>query len=66
MHKYIAGKDGVPELVTQMQKYFLKGRPKIGSGLVSTNILIAHDKEIKEIIRDMKYSLERYKIRIRV
>ena len=66
MHKCIVGKDSIPELVIQMQKYFPKGRPKRGDKLVFTNILIAHDKGIEEIIRDMKCSLERHEIRIEV
>ena len=49
-----------------MQKYFPKGRPKKVGGLVFTNILIAYDKEIEKISRDVKHSLERYKIRIEV
>ena len=66
MHKHIAGEDRVPESVTQMQKYFSKGRPKKGRGLVFTNVLITHDEEIEDIISDVKYSLERHKIRIGV
>ena len=49
-----------------MQKYFLKCRQKKGGRLVFTNMLIAHYEEIEEIIRDMKYSLEKHKIRIGV
>ena len=66
MYKCIAGAEGVLESVIQMQKYFPKGRPKRGGRLVFTNILLVCDEEIEKIIRDVKYSLERYKIRIEV
>ena len=49
-----------------MQKYFSKGRSKKGKGLVFTNVLIAHDKEIEDIMSNAKYSLERHKTRIGV
>ena len=50
----------------QMQKYYPKGRPKREGKLVFTNVLLVYDKEIEEIIKDVKYSLERCKIRIGV
>ena len=49
-----------------MQKYFLKGRLKREDRLVFTSVLLAYNKEIEEIIRNVKYSLERHKIRIGV
>ena len=66
MYKFIASVEGVPELVIQMQKYFPKDRPKRGDRLVFANVLLVHNEEIEEIIRDAKYSLERYKIMIGV
>ena len=64
INKCIIGEDSIPESVIQIQKYFPKGRPKRGGGLVFMNMLIVYDEEIEEIIRDMKYSLEMYKIKI--
>ena len=49
-----------------MQKYYPKGRPKREGRLVFTNVLLVYDEEIEEIIKDVKYSLERCKIRIGV
>ena len=49
-----------------MQKYYPKGRPKREGRLVFTNVLLVYNEEIEEIIKDVKYSLERYKIRIGV
>ena len=66
VHECIIGIDSVLELVTQMQKYFSKSRLKRGDRLVFINVLIAHNEEIEEVIRDVKHSLERCKIRIEV
>ena len=49
-----------------MQKYFSKGRLKKRGGLVFANILFVHNKEIEEITRDTKSSLEKCKIRLGV
>ena len=38
-----------------MQKYFPKGRPKKIGSTVFINILIAYNKEIKDIISDAKH-----------
>ena len=66
VYEHVAGEDSIPESVIQIQKYFPKDRPKRGDRLVFTNTLIVHDKEIEEIIKNVKYSLERHKIRIGV
>ena len=66
MCECVSSVEGISESVTQIQKYFSKGRPKRGGGLVFTNILLVHNEEIKEIIRDIKHILERHKIRIGV
>ena len=54
------------ESAIQIQKYFPKDRPKKGGRLVFTNVLIAYNEEIEDITSDVKYSLDRYKIRIGV
>ena len=64
MHECINSAERVLESVAQIQKYFPKGRLKKGGGLALANILLVYDKEIDKIIRDMKHSLERCKIRI--
>ena len=63
--KYIDSTERVPESIMQIQKYFPKGRLKKGGELVFDALLV-HDKEIEEIIRDAKHSLERCKIRTEV
>ena len=59
MNKCIDKADRVPELVTQMKKYFPKGRPKRGSSIGINNAPLAHDKDIDEIKKDVNHSLEK-------
>ena len=42
-----------------MQKYFLKGREKKIGGTVFTNILIAYNKDVDNMLEDLRGSLER-------
>ena len=48
----------MPRSITQLQKYFPKGKPKKGGGTVYTNILILHSEDIEDMITDMKDGLE--------
>jgi hypothetical protein len=54
----------MPRSITQLQKYFPKGKPKKGGGTVYTNILILHKEDIEDMITDMKDGLEAYNPRI--
>ena len=55
----------VPSSIVQIQKYFLKGRPKKVGGTVFTNILIAHNEDIDNMLEELRRSLERYNRKIR-
>ena len=66
MYECTVSVEDISESVVQMQKYFPKGRDKRGERLVFANMLLVHNEEIEEIIRNVKCSLERSKIRIRV
>ena len=48
----------------QLQKYFLKGKPKRGGGTVFTNFLLLHDEEIEDMIIDMKDGMEAFNTKI--
>ena len=50
--------------MTQLQKYFLKGKPKHGGSTVFTNFLILYDKEVDDMIIDMKDGMEAFNIKI--
>ena len=50
--------------ITQMQKYFLKGRPKKVGSTVFTNVLIAYNKDIDNTLENLRGSLERYNRKI--
>ena len=50
--------------MTQLQKYFPKGKPKRGGGTVFTNFLILHDKEVNDIVIDMKDGIETFNAKI--
>ena len=54
----------MPRSITQLQKYFPKGKPKKEGGTVYTNILILHKEDIEDMITDMKDGLEAYNPRI--
>ena len=43
----------IPRSITQLHKFFLKGRPKQGGGIVCTNMLILHNEKIEDMILDM-------------
>ena len=45
----------IPTLITQIWKYFLKGRSKREGGLVFVNFLLAYDEDIENIIPGIKY-----------
>ena len=44
----------IPRSITQLHKYFPRGKPKKGGGTICTNCLILHDEEIDDIILDLK------------
>ena len=44
--------------ITQLHKFFPKGRPKRGGRTVFTNLLLLHDEKIEDIIIDMKDAME--------
>ena len=48
----------MPRSITQLHKFFPKGRPKRGGGTVFTNLLLLHDEKIEDIIIDMKDAME--------
>ena len=50
--------------MTQLQKYFPKGKPKRGGGTVFTNFLLLHDEEIDDMIIDMKDGMEAFNPKI--
>ena len=54
----------MPRSITQLQKFFPKGRPKRGGGTVFTNILVLHNELIEDMIMDMKDGLAAYNPRI--
>ena len=54
----------MPRSITQLQKFFPKGRPKRGGGTVFTNILLLHNENIEDMILDMKDSLAAYNPKI--
>jgi len=54
----------MPRSITQLHKYFPKGRPKRGGGTVFTNFLLLHDEEIDDIIMDMKDAMEAHNPKI--
>ena len=43
----------MPRSITQLQKFFPKGRPKRGGGTVCTNMLVLHNESIDDMIFDM-------------
>ena len=54
----------MPRSITQLQKFFPKGRPKRGGGTVFTNILLLHNENIEDIILDMKDGMTSYNPKI--
>ena len=54
----------MPRLITQLQKFFPKGKPKRGGGTVYANCLILHNEQIEDMIMDMKDGLETQNPRI--
>ena len=54
----------MPRSITQLHKFFPKGRPKRGGGTVFTNLLLLHDEGIEDIILDMKDAMEAYNPKI--
>ena len=54
----------IPRSVTQLQKYFPRGKPKRGGGTVFTNFLLLHDEEIEDMIIDMKDGMEAFNTKI--
>ena len=54
----------IPRSVTQLQKYFPKGKPKHRGGTVFTNFLILHDEEVDDVIIDMKDGMEAFNVKI--
>ena len=54
----------IPRSVTQLQKYFPKGKPKHGGGIVFTNFLILHDEEVDNMIIDMKDGMKAFNAKI--
>ena len=54
----------LPTSITQLQKYFFRGRPPKMGGTVFTNVLIGHDEEITDIMSDIKERIEQYNLRI--
>ena len=58
--------DKVSVSITQIQKLFPKGRPKIVGGTMFTNFLLLHDKDIDDITQDMRYQLDEYNTKLEV
>jgi hypothetical protein len=54
----------IPRSVTQLQKYFPKGKLKHGDGMVFTNFLILYDEEVDDMIIDMKDGMEAFNTKI--
>ena len=54
----------LPTSITQLQKYFFRGRPQKLGGTVFTNVLIGHDEDIKDIMLDIKECMEQYNLKI--
>ena len=47
----------IPSTIIQLQKYFSRNRPKKKDGLVFTNFKLTYNKEIEDIIINLKYAL---------
>ena len=54
----------IPRSITQLHKYFPKGKPKRGGGTIFTNCLILYNEEIDDIILDLKDGTNSYNPRI--
>ena len=54
----------IPRSITQLHKYFPKGKPKRGGGTIFTNCLILHNEDIDDIILDLKEGINSYNPRI--
>lgn len=54
----------IPRSITQLHKYFPKGKPKRSGGTIFTNCLILHNEDIDDIILDLKEGINSYNPRI--
>ena len=50
----------LPKSITQLQKYFPKGRLKWAGRTVFTNFLMLHNEKVEDMIIDLKDSLQSY------
>jgi len=46
------------ESIIQLQKFFYRGKPKKEGGIVFTNFFLTYNKDINDILLDLKYELE--------
>ena len=50
--------------ITQLQKYFPRGKPKRGSGTVFTNLLLLHNEKIEDMVIDIKDNMQTFNPKI--
>ena len=48
----------IPRSITQLQKHFLKGKPKRGGRTALTNLLLLHEEDIEDMMLDVKDSMQ--------
>ena len=63
---FVSKPNQILTLITQIQKYFPKGRSKKKRSLVFINFLLIHNDDTENIISDIKYQLERCNIKLGV
>ena len=54
----------IPRSITQLQKFFTRGKPKKGGGTVHTSLFLLHDEVIADMIIDMKDGMEAFNPKI--
>ena len=59
MHKCVNSPEQISRSITQIQKLFQKGRTKKLCGTVFTNVFISQNKDIENMLEDLKSSIER-------
>ena len=59
-NKCINSVESIPTSITQLQKFFPKGRLKKLGRTVFTNALVVYNEDIEGMIEDLKIGLERY------